>query len=84
MSAMESSDGLTAQVPGWKHQEEAVNGSVKPSDSSNRSRSRHQGDLTPKLEFGGKTIKMDVSVEAIPIYVEELLLLLTCYVEGTS
>jgi len=23
-------------------------------------------------------------VEAIPIYVEELLLLLTCYVEGTS
>ena len=24
------------------------------------------------------------SVEAIPIYVEELLLLLTCYVEGTS
>ena len=25
-----------------------------------------------------------VAVEAIPIYVEELLLLLTCYVEGTS
>jgi len=24
------------------------------------------------------------NVEAIPIYVEELLLLLTCYVEGTS
>jgi len=23
-------------------------------------------------------------VEAIPIYIEELLLLLTCYVEGTS
>ena len=26
----------------------------------------------------------EVCVEAIPIYVEELLLLLTCYVEGTS
>ena len=25
-----------------------------------------------------------IPVEAIPIYVEELLLLLTCYVEGTS
>jgi len=25
-----------------------------------------------------------VPVEAIPMYVEELLLLLTCYVEGTS
>ena len=60
MSAMESSDGLTAQVPGWKHQEEAVNGSVKPSDPSDRSRLRHQGDLTPKLEFGGETIKTDV------------------------
>jgi len=27
---------------------------------------------------------LDVRVEAIPIYVEELLLLLTCCVEGTS
>jgi len=26
----------------------------------------------------------EITVEAIPIYVEELLLLLTCYVEGTS
>jgi len=26
----------------------------------------------------------DAVVEAIPMYVEELLLLLTCYVEGTS
>jgi len=59
-STVESSDGLTAQVPGWKHQEEAVNGSVKPSNPSDQSRSRHQGNLTPKLEFGGETIKTDV------------------------
>jgi len=59
-SAVESSDGLTARVPGWKRQEEAVNGSVKPSDPSDRSRSRHQGDLTPKLKFAGEMIKTDV------------------------
>jgi len=28
--------------------------------------------------------RIHMCVEAIPIYVEELLLLLTCYVEGTS
>jgi len=59
-SAVESSDGLTAQVPGWKRQEDTVNGSVNASDPSDRSRSCRQGDLTPKLEFGGETIKTDV------------------------
>jgi len=34
--------------------------------------------LVPALLDGG------VAVEAIPMYIEELLLLLTCYVEGTS
>jgi len=60
MSAVESSDGLTTRVSGWKHQEDTVNGSVKPSDPSNQSRSRHQGDLTPKLEFAGETIETDI------------------------
>jgi len=32
----------------------------------------------------GSSDLMHKPVEAIPIYVEELLLLLTCYVEGTS
>jgi len=59
-SAVESSDGLTARVPGWKRQEEAVNRSVKPSDPSDRSRLHHQGDLTPKLKFAGKTIETDI------------------------
>jgi len=59
-STVESSDGLTARVPGWKRQEEAVNGSFKPSNPSNQSRSHHQGDLTPKLKFAGESIKMDV------------------------
>jgi len=36
------------------------------------------GLLNPAAEMS------DIFVEAIPIYVEELLLLLTCYVEGTS
>jgi len=57
---VESSDGLTARVPGWKHQEDTVNGSVNASNPSDRSRSCRQGDLTPKLEFGGETIKTDV------------------------
>ena len=38
----------------------AVNGSVNTSVRSDRSGSRQQGDLTPKLEFGGETIKTDV------------------------
>jgi len=59
-SVVESSDGLTTQVPGWKHQEDTINRSVNASDPSNRSRSCRQGDLTPKLKFGGETIKTDV------------------------
>ena len=63
-SAVESSDGLTAGVPGWKRQEDTVNRSVNTSDPSDRSRSCRQGDLTPKLEFGGETIKTDVRSDA--------------------
>ena len=62
-SAMEGSDELTTRVPAWKRQGKAVNRSVDTSIRSNRSGSRQQGDLTPKLEFGGEMIKMDVRSE---------------------
>jgi len=39
----------------------------------------------PTLTRGKNTVfKVAAIVEAIPMYVEELLLLLTCYVEETS
>jgi len=59
-STVESSDGLTTRVPGWKHQEEAVNRSANPSDASDQNGLRCQGDLTPKLEFRGETTETDV------------------------
>jgi len=59
-STVEGSEGSTTQAPGLKQQEDAVNKLEKPSDQSDRSRLRHQGDLTPKLEFGGKAIETDV------------------------
>jgi len=59
-TSAESSDGPTTQAPGLKQQEDAVNKLEKPSDRSDRSRSRHQGDLTPKFKFGGEEIETDV------------------------
>ena len=59
-STMESSDGLNTQAPVLKWQGDAVNESAKPSITSNQDRSRHQGNLTPKFEFGGETIRMEV------------------------
>ena len=56
----ESSDGPTTQAPVLRRQGEPVNGSANPSVPSDRARLRHQGDLTPKLEFGGEGIKTDV------------------------
>ena len=38
----------------------------------------------PMVHLNAITLYSDIDVEAIPIYVEELLLLLTCCVEGTS
>jgi len=53
-------DGLTAQVPGLKWQEDAVNELVKPSDRSDRSRSCQQDDLPPDFKFGGEKIETEV------------------------
>ena len=62
-TSAESSDVSTTQGPGSKHQEDTVNGSVNASVPSDRRRSRHQGDFTPKFKFGGEIIKMDVRVD---------------------
>ena len=59
-TALEVSDGLTTRAPAWKQQGDTVNGSVNASDPSDRRRLRHQGNLTPKLEFGGKEIETEV------------------------
>ena len=59
-TSTEGSDGSTTQAPELKWQEDAVNKLAKPSDRSDRDGSRHQGDSTPKLEFGGETIKLEV------------------------
>jgi len=59
-TSTEGSDGPTTQAPMLKRQEDAVNELAKPSDRSDRNGSRHQGDSTPKLEFGGETIKLEV------------------------
>ena len=56
----ESSDGVTTQAPGLKQQDDTVNRLVKPSTASNQDGSCHQGDSNPKLEFGGKMIKLEV------------------------
>ena len=59
-STLEVSVGPTTRAPGWRHQQEAVNGSVNASDRSDRGGLRHLGNSTPKLEFGGKEIETDV------------------------
>jgi len=59
-TSAESSDGPTTQAPVLRRQREPVNKSVNPSVPSDRARSRHQGDLTPKLEFGGEGIETEV------------------------
>ena len=41
-------------------------------------------DDAKPLEHFDLIVDMQDTVEAIPMYVEELLLLLTCYVEGTN
>ena len=59
-TSAEGSEGSRTQAPGLNRQEDAVNELVKPSDRSDRDGSRHQGDLTPKLEFGGEMIETEV------------------------
>jgi len=56
----EGSDGPTTQAPVLRQQGEPVNKSENTSVPSDCARSCHQGDLTPKLEFGGKGIKTEV------------------------
>jgi len=51
-----------------------VGGPVK----SGRKRTKDKGRGLDK-----KLVQLELVVEEIPMYVEELLLLLTCYVEGT-
>lgn len=51
-SALEVSVGPTTRAPGWRRQQEAVNGSVNTSDRSDRGGSRHLGNSTPKLSKG--------------------------------
>ena len=58
--SIESSGGPTIQGTGPKQQEDAENGSVIPSDRSDRDGSRHQGDSKPKFEFGGEETKTEV------------------------
>ena len=60
----ESSGGPTTQAPGPKQLEDAVNKSVNPSDQSDRSGSRHQGNSNPKFEFGGEETKTEVRKDA--------------------
>ena len=60
----ESSGGPTTQAPGPKQLEDAVNKSVNPSDQSDRSGSRHQGNSNPKFEFGGEKAKTEVRKDA--------------------
>jgi len=60
MSAVEGSNELTTQAPGWRHRKEAVKGSVNTSIPSNRRQSCHQGDSTPEFEFGGERMEVDV------------------------
>ena len=59
-----TSGGPTTQAPGPKRQEDAENGSVNPSDRSDRDGSCHQGDSKPKLEFGGEETKKEVRKDA--------------------
>jgi len=60
---------------------------VTVDDNGNRERPQKKSNqrMTAVLPERQVTPRMeDRDVEAIPMYVEELLLLLTCYVEGTS
>jgi len=59
-TSAESSDGPTTQAPVLRRRGEPVNGSANPSIPSDHARSCHQGNLTPKLKFGGEGIKTDV------------------------
>ena len=62
-TSAEGPDLSTTRGPGLKHQEDTVNGLAKPPVASDRKRSRHQGGFTPKLEFGGETIKTEVRAD---------------------
>ena len=59
-SAVEGSDRTTTRAPGWRHQQEAVNGSANTSIPSDQGRSHQQGNLTPKFKFGGERSKTDI------------------------
>ena len=63
MNAVEDADGPTTRGPAWKLQGDTVNGSANTSVASDQGRSRHQGDFTPKFEFGGKIVKTDVRAD---------------------
>jgi len=60
MSIMADSDWSTTQAPAWRQQGEAVKGLVDASVQSDQGRLCHQGNLTTKIEFGGKGIEMDI------------------------
>jgi len=59
-TSTEGSDGPTTQAPMLRRQGDPVDKSVNPSIPSDHARSRHQGNLTPKLEYGGEGIETDV------------------------
>ena len=63
MNAVEDADGPTTRGPAWRRQRDTVNGSANASVASDWERSRHQGDFTPKFEFGDEIIKMDVRAD---------------------
>ncbi|KIM51259.1 hypothetical protein SCLCIDRAFT_33589 [Scleroderma citrinum Foug A] len=62
-STVEDVDGPTTRGPAWKCQRDTVNRSASASDRSDRDESRHQGDFTPNIEFGGQIIKTDVRAD---------------------
>ena len=59
-TSAEGSEGSRTQAPRLNWQEDTVNKLVKPSDRSDQDGSHHQGDSTPKLEFGGEMIEIEV------------------------
>ena len=59
-STMEGPDGLITHTPELNHKGNAVNKLGSVSVPSDRQKSRQQGVLIPKFEFGDKRIKTDV------------------------
>ena len=63
MNTVEDTDGPTTRGPAWKRQGDTVNGSANASIASDRGRSHHQGNFTPKFKFGGEIVKTDVRAD---------------------